>query len=370
MPPIFLGRHIYTKEMTKELLIKFLNNKCSVEEIGIIVQWINTDALNTDAKQLGFEEWKAYQEYDESGNTEEFSNLLDKIHHKININNNKSKNIENITFANSKITIWITRAAAIMLLPVLGFLFYMLSENNIGANKYSDQMVDSLEIVAPIGSRTVVLLSDGSTVHLNYGSKLKYPQVFTGNTRGIILSGEAYFEVSHNPDQPFIVKTGKLNVKALGTVFNVFAYADNDLVETTLVEGKVELERILSDGNAKSIGIMLPNQHARYNTITGKVTNSEVRVDKYTAWKDGKHIFENEPITSVAKKLDRMFNVEIEVAEEIKDITYTVTFVDEPLFQILDLMALATPISYETMPRAKLKDGTFSKQKILIGKRS
>lgn len=370
MPPIFLGRHIYTKEMTKELLIKFLNNKCSVEEIETIVHWINSEALNTEAKQLGFEEWNAFQENDDSANTEEFSNLLDKIHHKINIKNNNRENIQNITFANSKVTLWITRVAAIMLLPILGIMFYLLSENNIGANKYSDQMVDSLEIVAPIGSRTVVLLSDGSTVHLNYGSKLKYPQVFTGNTRGIILSGEAYFEVAHNPDKPFIVKTGKLNVKALGTVFNVFAYADNNYIETTLVEGKVQLERVLSDGSAKSLGLMLPNQHANYNTQTGKVTNSEGKVDKYIAWKDGKHIFENEPITSVAKKLDRMFNVEIEVAEEIKDITYTVTFVDEPLFQILDLMALATPISYETMPRAKLKDGTFSKQKILIGKRS
>lgn len=356
--------------MTRELLIRFLNNKCSVEEIEVIVQWIKTEALNVEAKNLGLEEWNAYQEDGKAVDTVEFSSLLDKIHHKININNNNLQNIQNKTFTISKVTLWITRVAAIMLLPALFFLFYVISENNKGINKYSNQIVDSLEIVAPIGSRTVVLLSDGSKVHLNYGSKLKYPQAFTGNRREIKLSGEAYFEVAHNPDKPFVVKTGKLNVKALGTVFNVLAYGDNNVVETTLVEGKVQLERVLSDGSAKSLGLMLPNQHANYNTQTGKVTNSEGKVDKYIAWKDGKHIFENEPITSVAKKLDRMFNVEIEVAEEIRDITYTVTFVDEPLFQILDLMALATPVSYKVLPRVKLKDGTFSKQKILILKRS
>ncbi|GAB1454679.1 FecR domain-containing protein [Draconibacterium sp.] len=355
--------------MTKELLIKFLNNKCSVEEIEIIIQWINTEALNTEAKNLGLKEWETFQEHDIAVDPEGYSSLLDKIHHKININNNL-QSTQNKTVTISKVTLWITRVAAIMLLPVLYFLFNVISENKMEINKYSNQIVDSLEIVAPIGSRTVVLLSDGSKVHLNYGSKLKYPQTFIGNTRGIDLSGEAYFEVAHDPDKPFVVKTGKLNVIALGTVFNVLAYGDNNVVETTLVEGKVQLERVLSDGNAKSLGCMLPNQHANYNTQTGKVTNSEGKVDKYIAWKDGKQVFENEPITNVAKKLNRMFNVEIEVAEEIRDITYTVTFVDEPLFQILDLMALATPVSYKVLPRVKLKDGTFSKQKILIVKRS
>ncbi len=355
--------------MTKELLIKFLNNKCSVEEIEIIIQWINTEALNTEAKNLGLKEWETFQEHDIAVDPEGYSSLLDKIHHKININNNL-QSTQNKTVTISKVTLWITRVAAIMLLPVLYFLFNVISENKMEINKYSNQIVDSLEIVAPIGSRTVVLLSDGSKVHLNYGSKLKYPQTFIGNTRGIDLSGEAYFEVAHDPDKPFVVKTGKLNVIALGTVFNVLAYGDNNVVETTLVEGKVQLESVLSNGNAKSLGLMLPNQHAKYNTQTGKVSNSEVRVDKYIAWKDGKQVFENEPITNVAKKLKRMFNVEIEVAEEIRDITYTVTFVDEPLFQILDLMALATPVSYKALPRVKLKDGTFSKQKIFIGKRS
>ncbi|NJM16183.1 MAG: DUF4974 domain-containing protein, partial [Bacteroidales bacterium] len=92
-------------------------------------------------------------------------------------------------------------------------------------------------------------------------------------------------------------------------------------------------------------------------------------IDKYIAWTDGKIVFDNEPLASVADKLSRIFNVEIIMAESVRDLSYTVTFVDEPLFQILDLMALATPIVYKALPRQKLPDGTFSKQKIRIDER-
>jgi transmembrane sensor len=89
----------------------------------------------------------------------------------------------------------------------------------------------------------VVQLSDGTDVNLNYGSKIKYPRNFTGSTREIMLTGEGYFNVVHNPDQPFIVKTGKLNIIALGTEFNVQSYPDSPVISTTLVNGKVAIEK-------------------------------------------------------------------------------------------------------------------------------
>ena len=99
--------------------------------------------------------------------------------------------------------------------------------------------VDSLEVIAPVGSRTVVELSDGSVVHLNYGSRMKYPQNFSGETRSVVLTGEGYFKVAHNPDKPFVVSTGIIDVIAVGTIFNVNAYPENNNIATTLVEGKV-----------------------------------------------------------------------------------------------------------------------------------
>jgi ferric-dicitrate binding protein FerR (iron transport regulator) len=355
--------------MTKELLKKFLNDSCTDDELKEVISWVGTDAFNDESKNWGIQNWESNRVDENLGDSEKFNSLLDKIHHKINIENHKQTIQKSKSSSIKLFTTWITRAAAILLLPVIGLHFYTVSENASEAAKYASLAVDSLEIIAPIGSRTVVQLTDGSEVHLNYGSKLKYPQIFSGDTREVVLSGEGYFNVAHNPEKPFIVKTGKLDIKALGTAFNVFAYADVDIIKTTLVEGKVVLEHPGKNCKEKTIGGMVPGQHVAYNTNTGAIFSSEGDIEKYIAWKDGKLVFANESLDQVADRLSRMFNVDIKIEDDIKDFTYTVTIVDEPLFQILDLISMATPVSYRALPRNKLPDGTFSKQKIIIEKR-
>lgn len=350
--------------MTQELLIKFLNDKCTNEELKEVLHWIKNESLDNQSKSWGFQDWKEFKMDENLMDNGDLSSLLDKIHHKINI---KSQSIKK---PNATITAWLTRAAAILLIPVLAFHFYTISDIKSESIKYTSNLaVDSLEIIAPAGSRTVVQLSDGSEVHLNYGSKLKYPQNFTCDTRGVILLGEGYFNIAHNPEKPFIVKTGKLNIKALGTIFNVQAYPGEEIIATTLVEGKVLVEKIETYGNLKTIGAMEPGQHVSYNINKDVVSCTKGSVDKYIAWKDGKLVFKNESLVEVTDRLSRMYNVDFEIADNVKDYSYTVTFVDEPLFQILDLITIATPVTYKALPRKKLPDGTFSKQKIIIEKR-
>jgi transmembrane sensor len=354
--------------MTKETIIKFLNNQCTSAELEEIVRWANTEAFSEEGTRLAFDDWKSYREEGSVEDDEKFSLLFDKIQQKINSKSRKNRNIE--TWKPVFIT-WLTRAAAILLLPALAFLFYTLSENaeiKMESAQLANLPVDSLEIIAPIGSRTVVQLTDGSKVHLNYGSRLKYPQTFTGDSREVLLTGEGYFDVAHNPEKPFIVNTGKLNVRALGTAFNVLAYPDNDAVQTTLVNGKVVLERTEAE-NVKTIGAMIPGQHVNYNVKTGTILSSKGNIEKYIAWKDGKLVFDETTILEAAEKLSRMFNVTIEVDDDIMDYTYTVTFEDEPLFQILELMTVATPVRYKALSRKKLQDDTYSKQKIVFEKR-
>jgi transmembrane sensor len=355
--------------MTKNTIIKFLNNQCTSAELEEIVRWANTEAFSEEGTRLAFDDWKSYREEGSVEDDEKFSLLFDKIQQKINSKSRKNRNIE--TRKPVFIT-WLTRAAAILLLPALAFLFYTLSENaeiKMESAQLANLPVDSLEIIAPIGSRTVVQLTDGSKVHLNYGSRLKYPQTFTGDTREVLLTGEGYFDVAHNPEKPFIVNTGKLNVRALGTAFNVLAYPDNDAVQTTLVNGKVVLERTEAEGKVKTIGAMMPGQHVNYNVNTGAIISSRDNIDKFIAWKEGKLVFDETTILEAAEKLSRMFNVTIEVDEDITDYTYTVTFEDEPLFQILELMTVATPVRYKALSRKKLQDDTYSKQKIVFEKR-
>ncbi len=353
--------------MKKEILIKFLNNQCDKHELDEIIQWANNYALNNESKGWGKEIWDNSQENNQYIEDEKLDILFEKIQSKIRKNTPTRKVNTPVKEAARYIT-WFTKVAAILIFPILGLLLYTMSENYKESAHYSNLMVDSLEIVAPIGSRTVVQLSDGSEVHLNYGSSLKYPQFFTGNSREVILSGEGYFDVAHNPKKPFIVKTGKLNVKALGTAFNVTAYPDEQLIETTLVNGKVVLIEN-SNHKLKTIGAMVPGQHVDFNTQSGEVYSTEGDVEKYISWTQGKQIFEDAPISYVTQRLSRMYNVDFAIAENVKDYIYTVTFVDEPLYQILDLMTIATPIKYNIVARNKLIDGSFSKQKIVIEKK-
>lgn len=367
MPPKF--REVFlSKKMKKELLINYLNNKCTETELNEVLRWVNTDSEDGELNKWSFEDWNSYQEPSNLGNDERFTLIFDKIQKRIDNGNQKKNATVSKTINLTVFTSWITKAAAILLIPVLSFLFYTLSEKRIESDKYARLAVDSLEIIAPMGSRTMVQLSDGSVVHLNYGSKIKYPHFFSGNTRDVALTGEGFFEVAHNPQKPFIVKAGNLNIKAVGTTFNVLAYPDNDVIETTLVTGKVILDEVLETGAGKTIGAMKPGQHVEYSLRTGAMTSSEGNIEKYISWKNGKLIFEDTPIYQVAERLSRMFNVDFEIKNDIKDYTYTVTLMDESLTQILDLITIATPFDYKMLPRKKLPDGTFSKQKIILKK--
>jgi ferric-dicitrate binding protein FerR (iron transport regulator) len=353
--------------MNKEILIKYLNNSCTEEEFEELVIWVKKETENEEGRSWSFDRWKMFEPQLKIKDKKKYSALLNKIHHEINLQHRENEN--NNVFILSNVTKWLSHVAAILFIPLLGVVFYMLSYHNFQMDKFADLTVDSLEVIAPIGSRTVVQLSDGTEVNLNYGSKIKYPRNFTENTREITLSGEAYFDVAHNPDKPFIVKTGKLNIKALGTEFNIHAYPGDDIITTTLVEGNVVIEKIVPGKKIEQVGTMVPGQHLIYNLDSDKMTSYKGSIDKYVAWKDGRLVFDNEPITEVAEKLGRMFNVEIEVADNAKYLSYTVTFYNDPLYLILDLMTETTPIAYEVLPRKRQSDGSFSKQKVRIEKR-
>ena len=354
--------------MTKELLIKFLNDQCTKEEFKEVILWVKTGSSGRGGKDWGYQEWRDYDfEADKNlPDDEKLSALLDKIHHKINRSHTKTGIQLRVHY-----TTWLTRAAAILLIPVLAFLIYTLMQQPQIGRQFATLKVDSLEIIAPVGSKAFVQFSDGSEVHLNHGSKLKYPQEFSDSIREVVLTGEGYFKIAHNPGSPFIVKTRGMNIKALGTTFNVYAYPDEKFVATTLVEGKVALERTIAGAPPQPMGSMFPGQHVNYDLKTGKMDSSEGDIEKYISWKDGILVFKRESIFQIANRLSRWYSVEIEIGDEaVKSYTYTATFVDESLWYILGVLKDAAPIDYKTIPGKQLPDGSFSKQKIIIIKRS
>ncbi|MFY9150498.1 MAG: FecR family protein [Prolixibacteraceae bacterium] len=346
--------------MTKDLFKKYLQGECTEMEFEQLLIWIKEDSLTDSGKGMVQEVWEEFEP--EAGPVEliKYNRILDKIHHQININIKSSQLTTPKVSAKHRIMSVMTRAAAILLLPVLTLLLYTnLSDSNRYANNLND-----LEVEAPAGSRMSIELGDGTKVWLNHGSKLKYPYRFSGKTRKVFLTGEAYFVVAHNKEIPFIVGTSRLDVKATGTEFNVSAYPDDHVVETTLVEGKV----ILYKSSSNEIKAMSPGECLKFDTQKNVYAHESGSIEKYIAWKDGLLVFKNDLTTDVAKKLAKWYNVDVEIInEKVKGLTWTATFTDETLAQVLELMTLPTPANFKLMPREKAPDGSFAKQKVLIG---
>lgn len=168
------------------------------------------------------------------------------------------------------------------------------------------------QVIVPYGKRSNILLSDGTRVWLNSGSKLVYTPSFKGKSREVFLEGEAYFDVAKNADKPFYVKTQAYIIKVSGTKFNVMAYKQDNQLNTTLVEGKVSLT-VNGQLFPKEV-ILAPNQRASFSPENKSFQISKVdNIENSIAWINGYLFFDNEDISAVIKKLSRYYNITIEI---------------------------------------------------------
>lgn len=164
----------------------------------------------------------------------------------------------------------------------------------------------------PKGETFRLVLSDGSEVYLNANSRLIYPKVFKKAERVVTLEGEGYFKIAHNSDKPFIVRCGALQVRVLGTEFNVYGYNSSSPV-VTLVNGKVALDD--TDGN--HLDDMLPGQNATLDT-DGKIRKENVDIESFLYWKEGYFYFDDVTLSDMMREIGEWYN--INVAFESKDI--------------------------------------------------
>lgn len=347
--------------MTKELLKKFLMEKCTEEEFDQLLHWIKEESLTSSGRSLIEELWRDY-EPETAPDKLKYDRILDKIHHRINIHQaDRITHVRKLSPGNKVLSL-ITRIAAVLFLPVLLLLIYTAMNNRSG--KLAGNTND-LEVTSPLSSKTYLELSDGTKVWLNNGSKLKYPYRFTGKNRKVFLTGEAYFKIAPDKKMPFIVGTSGIDIKATGTEFNVMAYPEDPVIETALVEGEVILYQ---RGSNEGFKTMAPSECLKFNIHHQTYAVEAGNLGKYISWKDGLLIFKNDAIEQVAEKLTRWYNVDVSFRDmKAKEFTYTATFADESLVQVLELMQLATPVSYELVPSKRLPDGSYSKRSVLIG---
>jgi transmembrane sensor len=228
---------------------------------------------------------------------------------------------------NNVFKIWYKAAAAVIVLIVAagGYLYFSnhtktIAENNIAENKNSNKE-------QPINKRQTIHLPDGSTVILNADSKLNYPAAFSGNTREVYLTGEGYFDIKHNPKQPFLVHAGKIITKVLGTAFDIKAYPLDESVEVTVTRGKVQ---VLKEN--KSLGLVTANQQISFSKKTELFAQKIVDAKLVIAWKPGEIIFNDITMQEAAKRIEQRFNTTIEFANPaIKNCMVTATFSEDDL---------------------------------------
>jgi ferric-dicitrate binding protein FerR (iron transport regulator) len=171
----------------------------------------------------------------------------------------------------------------------------------------------------------LITLPDGSTVLLNNNSKLHFPQSFSGNTREVTLSGEAYFDIEKDPSKPFIIHTGKVKTVVLGTAFNIRAYPDESAVTVTVARGKVKVET-----EKKILGIILPNQQISFNTSTRESIQNEVLAESVIIWKQKDMVFDNITFAEAADMISKRYGVEINFANsKLKNCRFNASFLNE-----------------------------------------
>lgn len=192
-----------------------------------------------------------------------------------------------------------------------------------------NQSVDEDEVVyntviVPYGKRTQITLSDNSLVWLNSGSKLVYPARFATDKREVYLDGEAIFEVSHNKQKPFHVVTHDVEVKVLGTVFDLSAYNDDETTSTVLESGSVEMTDLSGSVFNTTKVTMVPGTMAVYSKQASEITQSKVDVKQYTSWRDGYISCEKQSLGDILKKISRYYNVSIQLSDKsLENETFT-----------------------------------------------
>ncbi|WP_342328465.1 FecR domain-containing protein [Pedobacter sp. FW305-3-2-15-E-R2A2] len=184
-----------------------------------------------------------------------------------------------------------------------------------GAAKENLAGNNTLEV--PFGKQTKVVLSDGTQIWINAGSKLTYPSQFGAAKREVSLEGEAFFDVVHQAQRPFVVHTGRLSINVLGTEFNVNTFGAS--FQTALVRGKVRLE-----AGTKSM-VLLPGELGTYHDQSAGLSKKESNLREYTAWKDKELYFDNGRLGDIASRLEREYDLSFSFeSPELKNLHFTI----------------------------------------------
>jgi len=282
----------------KILAQKYLDGTANTEEKKSLDEWYDTIHANK-TETVDLDEPESAEDVKER--------IFDLLNQKLFIN--KPEKIEKASaFSIKRMAVWIGSVAAILALMVFAWLWYTGTTTTTGRVIIAGKQVVSV----PSNKITHLVLPDGSKVWLNAGSVFRYPKSFTGKTRLVeLVEGRAFFDVKHQSDHPFVVKTKNLNITVLGTSFDVRSYKNERTTRVSVVTGKVGIT--MPDNRDKTVIMLLPNQQVTLSDVTSQLVKEPVGVVDASAWVKDNFVFEQERLGDVFKVIEKEYSVKINV---------------------------------------------------------
>lgn len=296
------------------LIVRYLNKETSAEENQLVEEWL-ADNGNADP------DW---QKLDRTHKDKWLSDVL------VEIKDTIKQNEPRVVPMASRKYLWY-KLAGVAAVLIIGFNLY-LNWPLLQTQILSDRLAS---ISIPDNQKKQITLSDGTTVWLNSGAELRYPKVFNGDSREVYLSGEAYFDVQHDKSKPFLIHTGDVVTRVLGTAFNIKEDKEEHTLEVTVTRGKVS---VADDG--KIVGVLTANQQVSLDLLSRKVEEKTVDTRSVIAWQGTEMLFDDVRFADAAKQLEQHFHVKITFEnDKLKDCRFSgIALKGEQLDKVLDVI--------------------------------
>lgn len=339
-------------EFDKEKIDKYYNGKSTEADEDYVNDLFGNKEKEEKLKALLFRQFCELESKNDASKNMNLENILYRIHYGINTDVSSAQKLSTI----GRIIKWSARIAAILILPIAIYFGIQLF------NASKDKKLTWAEIKAPAWTRAKFSLPDGTTVWLNSGSSIKYNGKFITD-REVILNGEALFDVFKDQKRPFKVKANEVCIVALGTKFNVASYENENKIEVVLEEGKL----LFGNLEMTKFSTMYPNDMIVYDKSQKIISREVVQPNKYLSWVDGKLIFRNDPLDVIARRLERWYNIDVEILGPFSDdLRLHATFKDESLNEVLDLLQRSLKVKCQIEKRNPNSDESYNKTKVII----
>jgi transmembrane sensor len=343
---------LVSKKDVIDLIIKVLTNQATPDDCIKLNEWIKQSDDNKRFFLRFRNSWMAASQLIIPSRTKTLK-ALEIVNQKISSSQTGEVSTHEMEILPDKKSIffkYLKIAALWMLLFGLGTVFSMLFIKSPGVLKHNS----TVSVITPRGSKALTVLPDGTVVWLNAGSKIKYKIPDDKPVRDVSIEGEAYFNVTKDPDHPFTVNAGEMIIKAYGTEFNVKAYPEEKVVETTLVEGSVSVE-IKNKPSNKTL--LKPNEQAIYYEPTSKrsenfLVTKGIDPSLYTLWINDRLQIKGETLEDLTVMLERKYDVTIHFDDNsLRDLRFTGIIENETIEQILELIKISSNVDYRINER-------------------